>query len=250
MQIFKPAEVWLRKVRNRIARVSHRGTAVTCPVCSESFKGYLPAGRGDKIRPNAICPGCRSRERDRLVMLFIRKFPEPLIQRQMTLLHIAPEPCLQTHFRSDIGAGYRSADLIRRDVDMQMDVQNLQLEDGSVDAVFCSHVLQDVPDDVKALKEIARILRPEGWAILNIPMLVERTHEHHTPKNERSGWDKRPPEHLRSYGPDYVDRLRGAGFIVTVSAADDLTDTAEERLRFGIDGDGTGVVHFVQKPPA
>lgn len=166
----------------------------------------------------------------------------------MQILHVAPEPRLAALFRAKSGEGYLSADLMRKDVMVKMDVMQIQYPENYFDAIYCSHVFQDVPDDVEAIKECFRVLKPGGWAILNVPLHAKQTAENVTPDNIRTRWDKRPDEHVREYGLDYETRLAGAGFTVEVYDASRLQPDAELRTRIGLDGTRTGYVHFVRKP--
>jgi predicted SAM-dependent methyltransferase len=248
VQFLKALEVRLRELRNGFAPLLHGGDAVHCPVCQGDFRHFLPAGSGKRARAAAVCPGCRSRERDRLTWLFVREREEQLFKRHMQFLHVAPEPRLSHYFYEIIGEGYITADLMRRDVMVRMDVQDMQYPNETLDAIYCSHVFQDVPDDRKAIAECYRILRPGGWAILNVPLFAEVTQESATPDNVRATWDKRPDEHVRDYGHDYRERLETAGFVVEVYSAQDLVSDALERERLGISGERTGYVHFATKP--
>jgi len=251
MQVLKSLEVRLRDLRNRtISPILHRGDAVECPVCQGHFRAFLPAGTGARARPGAVCPKCRSRERDRLSWLFLRARGNALLRRHMQFLHIAPEPRLSAFLYDQIGEGYITADLMRRDVMVNLDVQDLVYPNETMDAIYCSHVLQDVPDDRRALGELYRVLRPTGWAVVNVPIFAERTEEASTPGNVRASWDRRPDEHVRVYGLDYAQRLEKAGFEVEVFAPADLEPDPARRARFGIDGPRTGYVHFIRKPGA
>lgn len=251
MQFFKSAEVAIRRWRNELVSPwLHRGDAVHCPVCDRDFDKFLPAGTGARARPGAVCPFCRSRERDRLTWLYLQANQETLFERHMQFLHVAPEPRLGEFFYDHIGEGYITADLMRKDVMVNLDVQDMVYPNETMDAIYCSHVLQDVPDDGKALAECYRVMRTGAWAILNVPLFEEATSTSDTPGNVRAGWDKRPDEHVRNYGLDYADTLAAAGFEVEVTTASDLVNDEAERERLGINGPRTGYVHFVRKPTA
>lgn len=250
MQFLKAVEVRLRELRNRFAPMLHGGDTVHCPVCEGGFRHFLPAGSGKRARPGAVCPGCRSRERDRLTWLFLREREQALLHRHMQFLHVAPEPRLSRYLFGVIGEGYITADLMRRDVMVRMDVQDMLYPNETLDAIYCSHVFQDVPDDQKAIAECYRVLRPGGWAILNVPLFADLTLESERPDNVRAAWDTRPDEHVRSYGQDYRHRLEEAGFTVEVFAPGELVANEQERERLGIAGERTGYVHFVRKPAA
>jgi 2-polyprenyl-3-methyl-5-hydroxy-6-metoxy-1,4-benzoquinol methylase len=68
----------------------------------------------------------------------------------------------------------------------------LPAEDGSYDLVICSHVLEHVPDDNYLLSEIKRVMKPDGIALLNIPI------------NEEHFAD---PRHMRKYTTEAFLRL-------------------------------------------
>jgi len=248
VQFLKAAEVKLRRLRDEyISPRKYQGDAVFCPVCKHSYSKFLPAGTGERARPGAVCPGCRARERDRLTWLFLEQRMDRLLVRHMQFLHIAPEPRLSEFFEREIGEGYITADLMRKDVMVRLDVQDMQYPNETMDAVYCSHVFQDVPDDRAAIGECFRVLRPGGWGLLNVPLFAERTSESQTPGNERASWDNRPDEHVRNYGHDYTERLQAAGFEVEVSDPELIEPNPERRKRFGIDGPRTGYIHFVRR---
>lgn len=93
------------------------------------------------------------------------------------MLHIAPEGCFESQFRTAIGAGYVTGDLSPSSADVQLDVTNLPFGDGSFDFVYCSHVLEHVFDDKAAMREFRRVLRPDGWALLAVPITAPLTIE-------------------------------------------------------------------------
>jgi SAM-dependent methyltransferase len=97
---------------------------------------------------------------------------------QLSLLHFAPEPCLEVRLRPQFGT-YLSADLFRTNVDRQVDVQNMPMADNSFDVILCSMVLHYVEDFEAGLREIDRVLKPGGLAMLPVPMIHQNTC--HTP---------------------------------------------------------------------
>jgi ubiquinone/menaquinone biosynthesis C-methylase UbiE len=96
-----------------------------------------------------------------------------------------------------------------------MDITDIPLANESFDALYCSHVLEHVSDDRKALREFFRILKPSGWLLLVVPVNVGKTIEDASitdpqKKLELFGQD----DHVRKYGPDIIERIREAGFKV------------------------------------
>ncbi|PIE39710.1 MAG: SAM-dependent methyltransferase [Gammaproteobacteria bacterium] len=249
MQFLKPLELKIRRFRNRVINpIRYRGDAVYCPVCERSFSQFLPAGTRDGWREQAVCPFCKARERDRLNWLFFASHKELFACEDMRLLHIAPEPELRRFFKRQVGAGYLCADIVRDDVALKLDVSALGLASNCLDAIYCSHVFQDVPDDTGAMSECLRVLKPGGWAILNVPIHGETTQQAAAPEKISKAWDKRPDEFLRRYGLDYTEKLRAVGFEVNCIAPADLVGDIAQRERLGIATREAGFVHFVKKP--
>jgi ubiquinone/menaquinone biosynthesis C-methylase UbiE len=130
----------------------------------------------------------------------------------------------------------------------RMDITNIDYPDDSFDVVLCNHVLVYVEDDMRAMREIFRVLRSGGWALLQVPIDVdrERTFE------DASVTDSRERhrvfgqyDHVRVYGRDYVPRLEQAGFDVSV---DDFVTTlpASTIARNGLDT--SEIVYLARKP--
>ena len=100
---------------------------------------------------------------------------------------------------------------------MCFDLTAAPLPYDSFDVIVCNHVLEHIPDDIAALREIRRMLAPGGWALLMSPILVEKTIEDLTLTDPQERLRRFGQEdHVRRYGWDYVDRIREAGLSVEV----------------------------------
>ncbi len=154
-----------------------------------------------------------------MTCLYLRERTDLFDQRPKKMLHIAPEPQLSRLFSGCPALDYLSGDLNSPSAMVKLDVSDIRCPDASFDVIYCSHVLEHVPDDRTAMAEFYRILKPHGWAVLQVPITAERTLEDPpvTSAEDRERvfgqWD-----HVRRYGPDYLDRLIQAGFRVTVDA--------------------------------
>jgi SAM-dependent methyltransferase len=162
------------------------------------------------------------------------------------MLHFAPEPFFEPRFRQAIGSGYMTADLFNP-ADVRVDVTNIQFPDNTFDIVYCSHVLEHVPADRQAMRELCRVLKPDGWAIIMVPVIVERTEEDLsiTDPQERLRLYGQS-DHVRNYGFDFVDRLREAGFDVSGTGPEDFL-TADEIKRIAARQRLTGDVYYCTK---
>jgi SAM-dependent methyltransferase len=145
-------------------RIALRGKGAYCPCCDTSFRRFL-------AYPDPICPGCASAGRHRAVWLYLDRHPELMTPPPRTL-HLAPERCLVDRLR-DASEGYVSIDLERGRAQRVMDVMDLTFPDDSFGFILCSHVLGVVDDRQQAMRELARVLQPNGVAILLWPIRVD-----------------------------------------------------------------------------
>ena len=101
--------------------------------------------------------------------------------------------------------------------DVKADICNLPFKENEFDVILCNHVLEHIQDDTKAMKELYRVLKVGGMGIFQIPQDLKRdiTFEDDgiTDKKERAKIFGQY-DHVRVYGRDYFDKLRGIGFKV------------------------------------
>jgi SAM-dependent methyltransferase len=226
----------VRVARNFVYQNAYRGTGRRCPICGHETRRFRPFGVEYK-REQAMCVHCGALERHRLVWLFLERRTDLFTPPPKRMLHIAPEPC-ESRIRDRVGAGHVSADLSDPNVDVHFDAMSIPYADASFDVVYCSHVLEHVPDDRRALREFRRVLAPRGYALFLVPISAPETFEDPTIVDPRDrvlafGQD----DHMRRYGPDFVDRLLEAGFHVQVVRDRDVANAAEIAL-MGLDGAG------------
>ncbi len=179
-----------------------------CNICG--YEGYFgPASKG--TQRDAKCPRCGSAMRDRLFKLWLDANRDCIIGAD--LLHFAPEKTLAALIKP-LARSYISADIAKGRADKQVNIEEMQFDDQSFDVVLCSHVLEHV-DDSKALREIHRVLRPGGHALIMLPLIEgwERTYENpdFVKPAERS-LHFGQADHMRFYGSDVRERIKGAGF--------------------------------------
>ncbi len=194
----------------------YRGQNVSCPVCGKSYKTFLPYGYGKGIHDNRLCPGCLTLERHRLLWLFLQKKTN-LFTAKLKFLHIAPEQPFYKRFKKMENLEYITADLESPIADVKMDIQKMPFDDASFDVVICNHVLEHVDDDHQAMREVYRVLKKGGWAILQVPIDYNREHTYEDP-NITSPEEREKHfgqyDHRRVHGKDYGKRLAEAGFEV------------------------------------
>jgi SAM-dependent methyltransferase len=200
----------LRRLRLAI----YRGGAVECPCCGGRFSRFMP---GLSHRTTRVCPRCGAQERHRALWLYMRERTD-LFTREISILHWAPEYALQRSLSALPNAAYVSADLEGHEAMQHMDITDVPFKDDAFDLIICVHVLEHVPDDRRAMREMARVLRPGGMALLLVPIVLEQpTLEDpaiSTPEQRREHYWQ--ADHVRLYGGDFRDRLAEEGFGVTV----------------------------------
>jgi SAM-dependent methyltransferase len=187
-------------------------SAKTCPLCG--YKGFFSAF-GSPPRWDAQCPSCGSLERHRLFALSLHDMPI-----NGAVLHFAPEAAVAQLVKKR-GVQYTSADISRRDVDKNWNIEKISCADDQYDVVICSHVLEHV-NDRKALKELYRIIKPGGLLLVMVP-IAEGCAETYEDENITDPKDREihygQDDHVRIYGADFKQRLFGAGFEVMVYTA-------------------------------
>ncbi len=227
---------WLgKKLRGALQKVSalfYSGTAVHCPYCQKSFSKFLPGGFdlpvlfekevvGAGYRTNNVCPRCYSLDRDRLIYLFLQEKTN-LFSAKLSVFHVAPEGCIRAlltdlpNISYHAGVKYLEGYYYDRKTNL-IDITNAPFGDDEFDVIICNHVLEHIPEDRKAMREIYRMLKPGGWAILQVPIskILKETFEDPSivkPEDRERVFGQF--DHVRIYGQDYQSRLENAGFIV------------------------------------
>jgi SAM-dependent methyltransferase len=210
----------------------YRGDRVECPCCGGTFRAFMPIVKPvGPNRGNERCPGCGARERHRQVCLYLEQWTNLLTDRHR-VLHFAPERSLERRLRARPNLDYVSTDLARSRVMVRADITGLPFPDEAFDVILCSHVLEHVPDDRAAMRELHRVLAPRGWALVMVPFSARRaeTYEDPTivaPRDRERHFGQ--ADHVRVYGLDVKARLEDAGF--TVRVEDVRRELGEARAR-------------------
>ena len=125
-------------------------------------KFYLPEKRRTE------CPNCGSFSRHRLLMWYFLEHSEEL-KSANNFLYFACERQIMG-WLDDNGIKYTTADLFA-EADLQIDIEDTGLDENMYEYVVCNHVLEHVNDFRRALREIYRILAPNGIFICSFPIL-------------------------------------------------------------------------------
>ncbi len=223
----RPVLIKLSYLARPFLALALKGSRYTDPIDGRQFRKFLPYGYVNP-RENVLSPSTLSLERHRLLWLFLKSktsfFHEPA-----KLLHFAPEQAFYKRFKKLSHLNYTTTDLNSPLADVKADICALPFEDNTFDVILCNHVLEHIPDDQKAMKELFRVMKPGGWGVFQVPQDLKRdkTFEDNsiTDKKERARIFGQY-DHVRIYGLDYFDKLRNAGFRVEEV---DLTGTMPEK---------------------
>lgn len=239
-----------------------------CPVCGEAVGRFAPLPsfysrqlieNGSDLRIEDFetchfqayqCAHCGATDRDRLYALYLaERFPSSAAeQTKVYLLDIAPSSALSDHIRRKYAIRRRTADLFQPNVDDRVDVTAMTCyADGTFDAFICSHVLEHVSDDAKAMRELRRVLKPGGWGIMMVPIntKLQEIRENPGETDERMRWKNfGQGDHVRVYSrTGFVQRLKDAGFQVREFGSEHFDLVKMER--FGLSQ--TSMLYVVEK---
>ena len=199
-----------------LLRVYYGGNRFTDPIDGSGYRKFLPYGYGKTLRPNALCPGTLSLERHRLLWLYLDRETH-FLNQELKVLHVAPEQVFFRKFKRLQRWDYTTTDLNSPLADVVADICDLPFQNNQYDLILCNHVLEHIPNDLKAMTELYRVLKKGGTLIAQVPLNDENTK---TLENDSIN-DPRDRtrffgqyDHVRLYGQDYYKRLKSVGFSV------------------------------------
>jgi SAM-dependent methyltransferase len=220
------------KVLKRASRALNFAAAAVagsffCPCCQKKvshWKDWSPSYK------NVLCPKCGSHPRHRLMALYLDRVAPTL--KNSSVLHFAAEKSIRLQL-VEVAKEYITADLrpegrayemdrqgfLQNEIDVQADITDLPFPAERFNLVICSHVLEHVHDDAKALEEIFRVLKYDTWALLQTPfdrcraITLERP-DIDTPALRQRYYQQE--DHVRLYGRDIFARFLAAGFMPAI----------------------------------
>lgn len=198
------------------SKPSHK---VSCMLCGWTGNHFVDFYTGyDFVHRKTICPNCFSHPRHRSYKYTLNKVFTQFKQEKIKVLHFAPEAIITHLIAQYPNVDYLSVDIDHRNAMRKEDITRLSFADNSFDFIMCIHVLEHIPDDKKAMQELFRVLKPNGIALLDVP--IDQTSE-----VTYEDWNITSPEgrtkafwqwdHVRLYGLDFPKKLSDVGFVVT-----------------------------------
>ena len=203
------------QIRRNIHSFYYYGRNVHCPFCKGNFRHFLPYGVVP--RPNSRCPRCGSLERYRLLYLYLKN-RTTFFSENLKVLDIGPTYCFSKLCRLLSNIEYISIDISSPIALYKMNVTDIRFEDSTFDCLICYHVLEHVKDDALAMRELFRVLKPGGWALIQVPIDINRakTFEDDTVSEKDYLTIYGQSDHVRIYGLDFKHKLESVGFRVRV----------------------------------
>lgn len=186
-----------------------------CPSCHRDVDRFAPGPSG---RPDATCPRCGAHERHRFLSVVLDGMA-PWLALADVAMDVAPSRQMTPQLKRLCPRGYFSTDFDPaadgRPVDLRASLTQLPLPDDSVDFAVCYHVLEHIPDDRAAMRELARVLKPSGLALIQVPWRGgrETDEDPDAPVEERLRRFGQA-DHVRYYGKDFDSRLGDSGLDV------------------------------------
>jgi len=233
-----------QRLRELVRAIFYYGKGRFCPICEKYSRRFRIFGLVP--REDAECAHCHALERHRLLWLYLLRRTNLFDGHPKKMLHVAPEPCLESPLKKRLGEGYLTVDFNDPRAMIKMDITAIAFPEETFDVIYCSHVLEHIQDDRKALREFHRILKSDGWAILLVPITADKTFEDlsiNTPEERLKVFGQE--NHVRRYGQDFVERLREAGFKVEVIKVNDLA-RPEEIVLMGLTP-ASGEIYYCTK---
>lgn len=163
---------------------------LTCGYCnSTAFEIYAD-------RKNAVCVKCEGSARQRCLLEVLNEVKTDSWQCY-SALHLSDEPSIKNI--------YHWFDTVEQSIyefDNSIDLTNIDRGDDTYNIIFCSHILEHIEDDVTAIREMLRVLKPGGTVFIMVPQP-----EIHDVTQDWGFPDPDFYDHYRVYGKDFITKL-------------------------------------------
>lgn len=216
-----------------------------CIVCDRHVPAFLPYRRGNNTLSPVLrelelvgsnlerfrCPRCASSDRERHLLAYLRARGPDFAGKR--ILHFAPERHLRSWIQAQAPREYVQGDLFPTEAQIQkIDITRIPHADAHFDIVIANHVLEHVPDDAAAMREIARVLSRGGHAILQTPYAAGIGRSIELPIQSEAGrlLLYGQEDHVRLYGTDLVTRIQAAGLESRMAMHDEALPDVDPTL--------------------
>jgi SAM-dependent methyltransferase len=228
------------------------GNRKKCYICERTFFYFTKYGKGTKGKSDFLkkldgvgsdidnfgCMYCGCHDRERHLFMYFDKLDLWHRMRHGKILHFAPERHLQRKISQQNPDYYVKADLCPSGSDVQkIDATAIPFQENMFDFIFANHVLEHIPDYRRALKELYRILKPEGIAILQTPysrLLKKNFEDQGIASDALRRFFYGQEDHVRIFGEDdFLKSIEKAGFTLFIKKHVEYFNAAESNY-FGV----------------
>jgi len=215
--------------------IFYAGNKYECNICQKKLRKFIELSNTD-----SLCPNCGSLKRNRKLWLVLET---ELLIPNMSILDFSPSRCLYRKLKKIKTINYKSTDLSGDFIaDHHFDITNLEIADNSLDLVICYHILEHINDDVRAIKELFRVMKPGGKALIQTPFKDGNIYEDYSiVSNEERLKHFGQEDHVRIYSVSGLrKRLESCGFLIKI-----IEDSSTENKN---DFDKKEIIILVTKP--
>jgi SAM-dependent methyltransferase len=215
--------------------IFYAGNKYECNICQKKLRKFITFSNED-----SLCPNCGSLKRNRRLWSLLET---ELLVPNMSILDFSPSRCLYRKLKKMKTINYKSTDLSGDFIaDHHFDITNLEITDNSLDLVICYHILEHVNDDIQAIKELFRVMKPGGKALIQTPFKDGNIYEDYSIVSDEERLKHFGQEdHVRIYSVSGLGkRLENCGFLVKI-----IEDSSTENK---YDFDKKEIIILITKP--
>lgn len=205
-----------------IKSLLHKGNNVKCLLCG------FEATKFDERR----CVKCDSLPRVRLIPFSLDHFKLNVVEN---ILHVAPN--IQEYDFVMKNSNYKRYDRLNivpaKHINLVEDLTKLTLSSNQYDLIIIWHVLEHIPNDVEAIKEMYRVLKPDGKILVSVPIYPKgnpTTKESNDIVKSQYLEVHGHVDHCRSCGLDYYLKFEKEGFTTQTLHSNDIDQETKNYL--------------------
>jgi predicted SAM-dependent methyltransferase len=197
-----------RTLRGFIA-IFYIGSKYQCNLCQFYMKQFINVEKGGKM-----CPKCGSLSRNRRLWSILANQ-----LKKERILHFSPTPQLKKAIALQSHDLYVTSDFSGEfNADKQFDIVQITEEDETYTIIICYHILEHIVKDLQAMKELFRVLKPNGTCYIQTPFKTGSIYEDDSivsPESRLMYFGQE--DHVRIYSVQGLkERLESVGFLVNI----------------------------------